>query len=216
MRNRKVIAGVLAIALLGGIICVRMYQTYDPYRHITLLRPSKMINVKPAGEIIDDFVIMQRIYHTGSSIDIKNDIICIHLYLANYSNRRNTGKMKVTLYDGTQLLSASVEYREVDDNAFELVCFGDEVYQLGNGDLILTIKGEGGKPGSSITAWLTEDTSMGRVVVNGEEKQASLVLGLASKHPCRKRVAVAMVLSLFPVGLSAILVSLAARKDWTC
>jgi hypothetical protein len=211
MRLKNVAAAASILVLLGGVILIRMPQVFEVKKNIPLLNPPRVINNKPAGEIIDGFVIEQEIQGSEFLPFEENDL-CIHLYLANYNDRQNAGNMDVVIARGTEVLSGSVVYGKINDNAFEKVCFDNGFHQPNHGNLILTIRGVGGKPGSSITAWLTEETRLGRAVINGNEANASLVLGLTYEHQRPERLAMVLVLTLLFVCISATLMSLASSK----
>lgn len=152
----------------------------------TLLKPVSLVDPLPAGDIAEGVGIEQSFQLSGSAIETSKRLrkdtkqICLQLYLANYSNRRNRGLVKVSLGQAGLRLSRVIDMGSVADNAFHQVCFStDDFDGFRENDLTVMIEGVNGKAGTSITAWLTGDLDHGRAYLNGIDTKKALRFGLS-------------------------------------
>ena len=145
----------------------------------TLTSAIKMINVVPAGEMIAGRNIQQAIDIPSKLIETletskPDEQFCISLTMATYA-RQNTGSLELMLEQEDWRLAKILDVSCIRDNSAHDVCFrAAEWSGVKQGPALLCITGMDGQPGNAVTLWLTQDTSQGRVTIDGQTKPLSL------------------------------------------
>ncbi|MCX7512888.1 hypothetical protein [Frateuria sp. STR12] len=165
----------------------------------------------PAGEFNAGARLVQSGYlPRGTTSTAGQGNLCVGIQFATYA-RRNSGQLGVHWSQPGRTNRWRVESSELEDNQFKYFCPQDGI-ELDSGFEIAVI-GIDGKSGHSPTAWLTADTSLGTVRVNGQPRGKSLVLSFAArKHVTAARIlrtnhgafALGLLLSVI-IGLVALL-----------
>lgn len=182
--------------LTAIILCFVEFLTFTkqvfPFYNLgykTLISSPESINNKPAGEITKNTVIEQRVIIDQKSLEKLNDYsnrdnnVCASLSLANYSNRKNTGMIKVDFSNKRIRDSKFIDISKIKDNSFHTICFDDfKISDLYNDVHFLRIKGVDSLPGQSITAWLTEDLIHPHIKINQNQIEKNLMFKILIKE----------------------------------
>jgi hypothetical protein len=159
-----VIGGVLLLGFPSIVGATGVSARLDPVPGPLGLLPGPLV---PAGELVDGAEIVQPI--PGRAIEDPllgraGGSVCVDVLLANYGDRPNDGTLVVGLRSGGLTEEMRVEMGSIADNAWSRSCF-DAALLRENGPaplVALTLRGEGSRQGSSVTAWL-------RPLARGEE-----------------------------------------------
>ncbi len=169
--------GACAITLFAFFV---IYQKviYE-YRYAALDQIHEdWVGGRPAGEIAQGFQLIQAIDVTETDL-LERDFVdpfCVKLLMANYANRRNRGTFAVSVSAGDARQVKVVNARKISDNQFETICFEDLRFdQIYRKPATLEISGTDGKPGRSVTAWLSSKPDGPRARVNGVDTDLILV-----------------------------------------
>lgn len=171
MQKKSNIFLILSISLICVILIYNF--RYVPNLDRRLLSSLGSSNNTPVGEITKNFYLEQKI-----SIDkLKNikstqydNIICLNILLANYSNRSNIGEFganfKVDDIDNKMVINAA----DVKDNLKHRICFdglsASALYSAN--DVKIILHGITGESGSSVTAWSSTNVASGKITNKGE------------------------------------------------
>lgn len=162
----------------------------------SLYRPAQpSIDQQTVGEIKSGFFLTQNMKNLNIKLNdlspkksTKKSEICLNLLLANYSNRNNVGKMRVTVIIEQLKKSTLVNYSEVKDNSFHsTICLNsEELAKVSNDGGIIpngkfTIEGIKGEAGNSITAWLTSNDQYGLASINHMTTDKAVMFSI-TKH----------------------------------
>jgi len=160
----------MKIVFFIGILALFIYtlakyekNTYNKLNTTTIAQEK---NLSPVGEIVKGFKLRQRIninsIKTNAALEKKT---CLYIMLANYSNRKNTGSFAIDLHVGEKQEMVTLNACDIKDNSYKRVCFDNILVEdlIKEPNLFIIIKGIDGKPGSSVTAWSTTDTSLGEI-----------------------------------------------------
>lgn len=168
-----------ASAIMAFALFVLYQKDIHEYRYPPLDQSHKdWVGGRPAGEIVQGFKLSQLLDVTVTHQHERDfvDAFCIQLLMANYANRRNRGTFAVSVTAGDAQQVKTVNARKINDNQFENICFEDmRVEQIYRKPATLEITGVDGKPGRSVTAWLSSTPVGNRAQVNGVETDLTLV-----------------------------------------
>jgi hypothetical protein len=144
---------------------------------------------KSAGEFISGKQIKQEIQTSSLLVDkysaTSNEYITLDILLANYANRKNHGKLEITIETPSAFQKKVIDYQDIlSDNSYYKFDFDKiktkEILKLQS--FSITLKGEG-IPGSSITAWMSSDTRHGRIELDGKLTEFSFIFNIESFSP---------------------------------
>lgn len=183
--SRPALSGIFLAALFALGIASHLFDTDNLVQTnlTTLVSGPDLLSPDTVGEILNGVRIQQH-FQLPPDFPAPADgsRACIGLLLATYLDRSNRGSMVIRVQVADKREQHRVDFRDARDNRRYIICLDSIGFEdvAGAGRLDLTIAGEKGRPGRSITAWLTEDTSYGTVSVNNEPMNSSLVLSLHS------------------------------------
>lgn len=146
----------IAIAIFIAAACL----VWLPVQVQNTLDGTLPDNPVPAGEIQKDFLILQQVDPDPEALPEAGKIHphCVGIRFATYM-RRNSGRLAVELRQGPIERRWQVRAARLADNSFRYFCPG-RGFSAGK-PFQLRVSGVNGKPGSSATVWLTEDTRLG-------------------------------------------------------
>jgi hypothetical protein len=169
---------ILAVGAATLVLHGRQILTATQTTHVA---GAELVDYRPAGEIVSGLLIEQHFRVDDPMVSAPDATRpCMGLLLATYSDRRNRGRMTVTVTVDGLSESHSVAFRRVADNMRHMICLRE--IRFGHirdaGGFELAIRGVKGRPGRSITAWLTAETRFGTARIDGEDTGASLLVSL--------------------------------------
>lgn len=142
------------------------------------------IGMRPAGEIIADFTLKQKI--TISETDLPEfdfaNTVCVEIQFATYGNRRNSGKfeLKITIPEKSE--SQFIDVNQINDNELKSICFDTVRFQdLYHREAWLELNGVDGLPKKSVTAIVSALPQGERAEIQGEATPDTLVMYWAVK-----------------------------------
>lgn len=188
-------------------VWIRLGSGYSgDYFHI-VLPAQKLMNSTPAGEFVTGSHLEQSI-----NWDLLNDVVeqdesgnvCFSVFLANYDNRDNNGTFALTLRVAESSYRVVVSANSVQDNAYHRVCYDELVLgDIKDKPATLILEGVDGVPGSSITAWLTADSSHDVAFLNGQDSERNLMFRVETIREASHKRLIAITLTLL-CGLSGV------------
>lgn len=131
-----------------------------------------------AGELVDGAEVRQTLDPEAlvrAASDGKRGRICIDVLIATYLDRPNTGSLALRLTYGATTRETLLDVAVVADNSWVRACYaaGDITGRSWASDAELVIRGVGGTPGASVTAWMRPASpSDASAVVLGTASQA--------------------------------------------
>jgi hypothetical protein len=193
-RDFRQLGGVGLAVILILFAAVYLYSQYEePKLYHVLSGDQKHQEMQPVGELLEGVsfsqsVDLQQIRQVGREWAASS--LCLEVLMANYSNRANTGKVRVGVALDGRVETLSVAAETVQDNAYHRVNFENvtlaDVYAAHEMQILL--EGVDSKAGSAVTAWSTQDVSMGRLDTK-DEKMANrsllLHIGFVTESPKR-------------------------------
>lgn len=173
-----------------------------------------LVNNKPAGEFTKGFVLDQAIVIDEATEQLisKLDRVCIEPYLATYV-RPNSGKMRISLTGSQWSTTGVFDFKNSPNNDFATICQDVKHEPTGVQKPTLHIEGLEGEPGSSITAWLTQDTSRGSAIINGNQTNMSLMFAITKPTDPSRRIEMQNILVLIYFLAVAALAFSALRRE---
>ncbi|MEZ5646608.1 MAG: hypothetical protein R3E94_02125 [Burkholderiaceae bacterium] len=210
MSNRHTwVAQWLALSLL---IAFAFFVLYHPAIKVYPYKPvvNERLDWPPlriTGEIIAGFTLQQPLRISRSDLPRKSleETFCVALLMSNYLDRRNKGQFSVGLSAAGRTEKQTIQARPVEDNALQFVCFNE--FTLGDvmqQDASLFIEGVDGRPGSSVTGWLTPATPGAEALLNGQPSGSSLAMRLyvrAEAEAFQRNAYVLMMLAAMAIAL---------------
>ncbi|MHA6689580.1 ArnT family glycosyltransferase [Devosia sp. A449] len=175
------VAAVASMAILGFLtFATQVIPFYTPDVD-RILDASRIVNNTPAGELTKGVSVEQTFtLSTDEEIAISGQgTACVQLYSATY-NRGNSGMANVSISAPSWNFSGTLDYSGARDNSFATVCGPVEHHPTRHTPPTIHIRGLEGETGTSITAWLTDDTSNGTAVINGQESGKSLIFSIGA------------------------------------
>ena len=166
-----------------------------------------LMDHRPAGEIVSGLLIEQHFQVDDPMVSAPDaSRPCLGLLLATYSDRKNRGRMTVTVTVDGLSESHSVDFRRVADNVRHMICVRKIRFEhmRDAGGFELAIHGVKGRPGRSITAWLTAETRFGSARIDGEDTDTSLLVSLHERDFGRPVVIAGLglfILMLIAIGV---------------
>ncbi|MQR01306.1 hypothetical protein [Glaciimonas soli] len=204
------------VIFLLWVITLLIFTTYylrwngeysGSYVH-TNLTPPESRDLIPAGEIVTGFHLKQPVNWPSLDNITKQDAsssVCVDLQLANYGDRHNEGTIALTLQANGVSRRVTVDASAIRDNAFHQFCFNDLIFgSIAHEPTNLILEGVNGKPGSSITAWLTADSVYGKAQINGVDSNKSLLFRINTVRKKDDQRISAIILTIL-CGLSGLL-----------
>ncbi|HVI57332.1 MAG TPA: hypothetical protein VM619_00455 [Luteimonas sp.] len=141
---------IAAFVLVAGL-------SWLPFDSYTPLYETRPVNGVPAGEIVSEFRLVQRVRPPSAYADAGSAQPCFAIRFATYA-RDNTGLLQVHWRQGRHAQSWTVAFEDLVDNAYRHFCPGAFSSRR---PFQLEVRGVNGKPGQSATLWLVEDTRLG-------------------------------------------------------
>lgn len=140
-----------------------------------------LVNHTPAGELTKGTEIEQEFFISlkEQSIISSQTIACVQIFSATYV-RNNIGLARISVLAPGWRITGTLDYKETPDNNFATVCEPVENHASLQSSPVIRIKSLDGAPGSSITVWLTDDSSNGTAIINGEKTNKSLVFTISA------------------------------------
>ncbi len=180
-RHRSLLGQWLAMSLLYGCALLVLYhETIVDYKYQpTSLEVHNWSDRQPTGEIVAGFVLEQplALRRTDLPRRERGQPFCIRLLISNYLDRRNEGEFSLTLSIRDRSQMRVVNAANMRDNVWLPVCFNEfSLNDLLGQPATLTLAGVDGKPGRSVTAWLSPQTHLAGARRDGVELDRSLVL----------------------------------------
>lgn len=159
----------IAITIFIAVACL----VWLPVQVQNTLYGTLSNNPAPAGEIHRDFSILQQVHPDPDALPEVGSIHphCFGIRFATYM-RRNSGHIAVALRQGQLERRWLVRAARLADNSFRYFCPGPG-FSVGD-PFQLQVSGINGKPGTSATVWLTEDTRLGTL-----ESENQAITGMA-------------------------------------
>ena len=205
-RDFRQLGGVGLSAILILFTAIHLYSQYEePELYHVLSGDQKHQEMQPVGELLEGVrfsqsVDLQKIRQVGQERAASS--LCLEMLMANYSNRANTGKVRFGVALDGRIETLSVAAETVQDNAYHRVNFENvklaDVYAAHEMQILL--EGVDSKAGSAVTAWSTQDVSMGRLVAM-DDKMAnrSLILhiGYVTESPRRRMDSLVLAIIAF-------------------
>ena len=194
------------LALFWGLmfLCLVFFRLEQGYPkndfHIVLPAPKSINNVA-AGEILDGFRFIQPINWGVLKKEILEKdrlaTVCVSILLANYGNRENHGKFALIFKVKHDEYYVVANANSVRDNAYHRFCYDKLVLEdILNQPVALVLEGIDGQPGSSITAWMTNDIVHGKGRRNGLDLAQSLVFQIETVRSSSHALSSAIILTL--------------------
>ncbi|MDD2466579.1 MAG: hypothetical protein PHI97_21485 [Desulfobulbus sp.] len=217
--GRKIYDHIFAGVLIG-CFAVYLYARYQSDQLHVIFGGQNIENMRPAGELIENVRLIQQVnIQQIQQVDrqLAQMPLCIEILMANYSNRSNNGTIRlgVALNDYTENTTISVD--AIQDNAYHQVCFANisltDVYAAQN--LQILLEGVDSTPGHAVTAWLTQDVSLGKLnPTNSNLTGRSLLfhLGYVTKSPTRTRNALVLAFLTF-IAMYILIVQTRRQSD---
>lgn len=183
--------GLAVILILFA--AVHLYSQYEFRLYHVLSGDQKGQEVRPVGELVEGVrfsqsVDLQQIRQVGQ--ERGESSLCVDVLMANYNNRANTGNVRLGIALDRRVETLSVAAETVLDNAYHRSCFENvtlaDVYAAHEMQILL--EGVDSKAGSAVTAWSTQDVSMGRLATKDEkmvDRSLLFHLGYATESPKR-------------------------------
>lgn len=210
-RHPLIIQWLAVAGLFFFILFVLYHEQIVRYQHKpTHLVPLEWPERQLTGEIVAGFVLEQALVlkYTDLSARDRRRAICIGLLMSNYLNRRNQGRFSLELSTGDRSQVKVLRAREVRDNTLEMVCFD----QIPLNDVIgreakLTLTGLDGRPGRSVTAWLSPQPDLPPAVIAGVSAGGSLVFDTfvrAHSAPFQHNAYALMIIASLVLSLMAV------------
>lgn len=165
-RILKVSIVIFGILVLGLYLLV---ARYEPVSKVVLSERPQHLDPMPIREISTGFR-AEQVIHKSSLVQrsdlFDNELLCLELLLANWSDRSNFGEFSVDLLIGDKTFEYVIEAASVLNNANRKICYDNlRVSDLfGVDDIRLVLRGISSPPGAAITAWTTTDLSAGHLV----------------------------------------------------
>jgi len=202
MKNLKqYILPLIWIVVFLILMSTRLDNAYsDSYFHTVLASSSK--NNEPAGEVVADFYMKQPLNWNLLDNDVlrhdANSVVCLSLYLANYSDRKNDGTFSLTLRVDAQQHRVVVDAKTVRDNTNHRICFMDMKFvEIAFKPSEIILEGINSKKGEAITAWMTKDTGHGAAVLqDGTVLERSLIFSIETIRISSDKFIHSIILSL--------------------
>jgi len=168
------------LALFGLLMLLYMYYpTIERYEEKHVVNEGiAWKDMHVAGEITSEFNLRQSIRAEYTDL-LPNEFhypLCLDIQLANYANRLNTGRFRVTVSTATATEQRVLEARYIDDNAMELVCFESIPFQqVFQKDAWVEIQGMDSPRGKSVTTVVSTTAGRPRALINGQASNLTLV-----------------------------------------
>jgi hypothetical protein len=181
----KVTALLLSIVIIGTFL---LLERYKPASKTSLSERPRIRNMQPIGEITNGFRVEQLI--SISSIFDQTNLfdkyeVCIELFLANFSNRKNTGEFAVDLVLNKEVFTSVLDASTIADNQYQKICYDklSSSMLISQKDIRLILRGISSPPGEAITAWTTTDLRAGQLInVPASLELRSLVFHFVTKQ----------------------------------
>jgi len=219
-RNLALLLTVVVLLLLSCFAAGHLERTVST----TIIRPVQLLGQQPAGEITTGFTIRQEVPPPGENNPSRKQFLqthgpvnlCLKILMANYSNRKNQGIIRVSLTQKNLEVSRDISVDTIRDNAFHMVRFQlKDPSELNlKGSLVLKIAGVKGEPGSSVTVWLTDDLNRGEAFINGISSKKALRFCLFLEQKNQEIWYPALTLFVIYAGIFYLLISQAV-EIWT-
>ncbi|RWQ25279.1 hypothetical protein [Mesorhizobium sp.] len=179
-----------------------------------IVSASPLVNNKPAGEFTKGFMLDQTIVVDRATEDLisKLDQVCIEPYLATYV-RPNSGKIRISLTASQWSTTGIFDFKNSPNNDFAAICQDVKHETTAVQKPTLHIESLEGEPGSSITAWLTQDTSRGSAIINGNQTNMSLMFAITRPTDPSLRIELQNILVLIYLLAIAVLMFSALRSE---
>lgn len=216
MSPKRYVLLLLWVAVFFVFIWLRLGDALSD-RYFQKVLASKLEDNTPAGEVAAGFHLQQPIncnlLDKGVMQQDASSVVCVSVFLANYSNRDNYGTFALSLQVGANQYRTVAEAKTVRDNAYQRVCFENVVF----GDIVhkptsIILEGIDSPPGRAITAWMTKDIVHGGAVLrDGTVSDRSLTFSIEAMRSGSKKRLHAIILMLI-CGLSSALIFLAASS----
>jgi hypothetical protein len=162
----KCSAALLMLIIIGSYLLIVRYEPVS--KNILSERPQQL-DILPIGEISQGFRVEQLVDRSSISDrydTFEHESVCIELYLANWSDRRNSGQFAVDIILDKEVFTHIIDAAVVVNNANHKACFDnvsvDMLFDAHNIHLVL--RGISSPPGAAVTAWTTTDLSSGQLI----------------------------------------------------
>ncbi|MCY9555645.1 hypothetical protein M5W98_28970, partial [Paenibacillus apiarius] len=189
--NKKI---YLFISVL--IICISLLLPlfHSIYSSVVQTITTEYYNIEAVGEIIQGTEITEDIY-------IPSGVKKYRIMFATYI-RNNVGHVKVEIHQGDRILEELVDVSSLADNAMHE--FNMDMSQLKEGQAKLVIRGVDGSSGNAITVYKSQDTSLGKISVNGIEDNAGIIQSFtyhSYDYIVKMKIAFSIIVILCIVGV---------------
>ena len=144
----------IPVVLFVLMSCV-VWWPFDTYVSLYKTAPSR---ATPAGEIVSGFSLGQTVKPVGKALSSGDHSDCFGIQFATYA-RDNNGQVDIDWRQGDKQQRWRLDMAELIDNSYRPFC-PDRELSLDR-PFEITVEGVDGRPGSSATLWLVDDTSMG-------------------------------------------------------
>ncbi|RUU91869.1 MAG: hypothetical protein E5Y30_15550 [Mesorhizobium sp.] len=210
----RALAATALICILAGSTLFLRAPDYFTLGTNDIVSASPLVNNKPAGEFTKGFVLDQPlVINQATDALISNlDQVCIEPLLATYV-RPNSGKMRISLTASQWSTTGVFDFKNSPNNDYAMICQDVKHESTGVQNPVLRIESLEGENGSSITAWLTQDTSRGSAAINGRQTNMSLVFTISKRADLAHRVNLQNILVLIYLMATAVLMLSALRRN---
>jgi hypothetical protein len=209
---------IIRLFLFVALVIAGFYHILSKYDkneyHIICCQLTHQNN-NPVGELISTFSIRQNISNFKEHLDshefdsFDNEKICLSLLMANYGDRANKGSFRVGLESYQKKEFVDVKVVSVNDNKYQTVCFETiTLKDIKTLDFAIVLKGVDGLPGTSVTAWSTQDISSGNI---DESPHRSLMFKI-SVLSIENTKNIASMIFIFFTGIAIFLLALPLFK----
>lgn len=205
--SRTLAIGIPLILLVLGSYALFYGERIGGYAIESAMDPAPIEDPAHVGELIAGREVLQpvewsRLKPITRAREPKSPI-CAAVYFASYGDRRNRGMVGVELLGTGVSGSARIDMATVKDGKFETVCFeGLTLAMVMDQPVQLRLSGLDGKPGSSVTVWLSGHDGSPRAIVDGEESERTLAYELRVRDAAgNRREQVAGWVLIFFAGL---------------
>ena len=204
---------------VGVFVLLMLLYMYNPaierYAYkLSINKGSAWTAMRPAGEIVSDFSLKQKLTVTQTDLAERefDNPICLEIQFVNYGNRINTGHFEVRVTTAGKSEAQILEARHIRDNSLEVICFDNILFEdLHNHEAWLEILGIDGQPRRSVSAVLSTFPEGSRAEVQGKLTNETLAVYLAIKKDPEHYQIIAYVL----LALSAMLMTLLMFATWS-
>lgn len=210
-RHPLIIQWLAVAGLFFFILFVLYHEQIVRYQYKpTHVAPANWIDRQLTGEIVAGFVLEQPLALTQTDLPPRErkHVFCIGLLMSNYLNRRNHGEFTVALSAGGRAQVKALRARDVRDNALQMVCFDEfRLIDVLGQDARLTLMGLDGRPGRSVTGWLSPQPGLPSAIRGGEPAGAALVFDTfvrANSAPFQHNAYALMIIASLVLSLMAV------------